>query len=125
MEAAELQATQMKYDNDMLLKEQQLRSKMQQEVDALLQRAHRGREEMKITWQQDLERRTQRFRNVIQELENIQRLETVQLNYFLEQQTVAGKRQHVQRGGRAGIPSLPAAHSTNSIRSQASVKSMS
>jgi len=92
MEAAEYEATQHAYNNECLLKEQQMRSKQGQEMEALLQRANRGRDELRITCQQDTDRRAQRFRNVMQELDNIQKLEAVQLEYFLEQQTMAGKR---------------------------------
>ncbi len=94
MEVAELQATIATYEAEVALREQQVRSKQAQEMEALLQRAARGRDEMTITRELDGERRKQRFRNVMSELENLQRLENVQLEYFLEQQTVAGKRDY-------------------------------
>jgi hypothetical protein len=74
------------------VKAQQLRVKQAQEMEALLARADRTRHEMRITRQLDFERRKQRFRNIMAELENSQKLENVQLEYFLEQQTLAGKR---------------------------------
>mmetsp|Transcript_2626 Transcript_2626/g.2928 ORF Transcript_2626/g.2928 Transcript_2626/m.2928 type:complete len:413 (-) Transcript_2626:786-2024(-) len=92
MEAAEMEATNGTYEAEMALKEQQLRAKQQQEMEALLHRAARGRDELKTTRALDLERRQQRFKNVMAELHNLQRLEHVQLEHFLEQQTIAGKR---------------------------------
>jgi len=78
-------------------------------MEALLQRAARHRDEMTITRQLDLERRTQRFRNVSAELENLQRLENVQLEYFLEQQSIAGKRDVRAAKAAGGLKGLPAA----------------
>jgi hypothetical protein len=74
------------------VKAQQLRVKQAQEMEALLARSERTRHEMRITRSLDFERRKQRFRNIMAELENSQKLENVQLEYFLEQQTLAGKR---------------------------------
>ena len=93
MEDAEMCATLASYDAEVNLKEQQLRLKLQQEVDATMQRAARGRDEMARSKEQDLERRTQRFKNTTKELQSIQRLESIQLEWFLGQQTLAGKRQ--------------------------------
>jgi len=93
MEKAEMDATQGTYEAEVALKEQQLRSKQQQETEGLLHRAGRGRDELRLTRQLDLERRQQRFKNVTAELHNLQRLESIQLNHFLDQQTLAGKRQ--------------------------------
>ena len=93
MENAEMCATLASYDAEVNLKEQQLRVKLQQEVDASMQRAARGRDEMARAREQDLERRTQRFKNMTKELQSIQRLESIQLEWFLGQQTLAGKRQ--------------------------------
>ena len=87
-----MQATMLTYEAEVDLKAQQPRVKQQQEMEALVARADRTRHEMRITRQLDLERRKQRFRNIMAELENAQKLENVQLEYFLEQQTLAGKR---------------------------------
>jgi len=95
MEGAELQATIATYEAEVSLKGQQLKAKQQQEMEALLQRATRTRNEMRITRDLDFERRKQRFRNVMAELENLQKLENVQLEYFLEMQSIAGKRDTV------------------------------
>jgi hypothetical protein len=92
MEVVEMQATVLTYEAEVGLKATQVRVKQQQETEALLVRASRTRHEMRITRQLDFERRKQRFRNIMAELENTQKLENVQLDYFLEQQTLAGKR---------------------------------
>lgn len=97
MESAEMDATQGTYEAEVALKEQLLRSKQQQEMEALLHRAARGRDELRQTRSLDLERRQQRFKNVMAELHNLQRLEHIQLEHFLEQQTIAGKRHTVAR----------------------------
>ena len=72
MEKAEMDATQGTYEAEVALKEQQLRSKQQQETEGLLHRAGRGRDELRLTRQLDLERRQQRFKNVTAELHNLQ-----------------------------------------------------
>lgn len=95
MEVAEFQATIATYEAEVSLKGQQLKAKQQQEMEALLQRATRTRNEMRITRDLDFERRTQRFRNVMAELENLQKIENVQLECFLEMQSIAGKRDAV------------------------------
>ena len=59
---------------------------------AHMQRAQRGRDELQLTRKQDVERRSQRFKNVMQELANLHTLESVQLRHYLEQHVVAGKR---------------------------------
>ena len=92
MEGAEMQATMLTYEAEVGLKAQQLKMKQTQEMEALLARAERTRHEMRITRQLDFERRKQRFRHIMSERENAQKLENVQLEYFLEQQTLAGKR---------------------------------
>ena len=97
MEDAEMFATMASYDAEVSLKEQQLKTKLQQEVDATMQRAARGRDEMARSREQDLERRTQRFKNTTKELQSMQRLEAIQLEWFLGQQTLAGKRVPVQK----------------------------
>ena len=54
------------------------------------------------------EKRERRYRNIRAELTNLQRLEVVQLETFLEQQALAGKRDlpskmsRTMRGGVAG-----------------------
>mmetsp|Transcript_22486 Transcript_22486/g.31277 ORF Transcript_22486/g.31277 Transcript_22486/m.31277 type:complete len:407 (-) Transcript_22486:103-1323(-) len=92
MEGAEMSATSGTYEAEVALREQQLRGRQQQEMEALLHRAARGRDELTATRTLDLQRRHQRFKNVMAELHNLQRLEHIQLDHFLEQQTIAGKR---------------------------------
>merc|ERR1712070_173017 len=94
-ENAEMEATMGTYEAEVALKEQKERSKHQQEMEALLHRAARGRDELTATRGLDMERRQQRFKNVMAELHNLQRLEHVQLQHFLEQKTIAGKRPNV------------------------------
>jgi hypothetical protein len=69
-------------------------------MEALLHRGARGRDELTMTRKLDMERRQQRFKNVMNELQNLQRLESVQLEHFLEQQSMAGKRHTVGRQTR-------------------------
>ena len=73
-EEAELAATLATYENEVYLKEQQLLSKQLQEAEALQQRIARGRDELKKTWALDAERRLQRYKNVMAELETLHRL---------------------------------------------------
>ena len=86
------QGTLAEFDAQVSLKEQQLLLKQKREIEALMQRAQRGRDELQLTRKQDVERRSQRFKNVMQELANLHTLESVQLRHYLEQQVVAGKR---------------------------------
>ena len=92
MEEAQLQGTLAEFDAQVSLKEQQMLLKQKREIEALMQRAQRGRDELTLTRRQDVERRAQRFKNVMQELANLHKLESVQLRHYLEQQVVAGKR---------------------------------
>ena len=107
MEANELAATQATFDAEVALKEQQLKSNQQKEMDALLQRAGRGKHELNIARANEAERKDQRFRNVMAELMNLQKLEKVQLNHFINQQVLAGKRDvYPGSKGRKGLKSL-------------------
>ena len=103
VEVAEMQATISTYEAEVSLKGQQLRMKQVQEMDALITRADRTRHEMRITRSLDFERRKQRFRNIMNELENAQKLENVQLEYFLDQQTLAGKRNPMEAARNAPL----------------------
>mmetsp|Transcript_12164 Transcript_12164/g.29409 ORF Transcript_12164/g.29409 Transcript_12164/m.29409 type:complete len:414 (+) Transcript_12164:320-1561(+) len=103
VELAEMQATISTYEAEVSLKGQQLRVKQVQEMDALITRADRTRHEMRITRSLDFERRKQRFRNIMNELENAQKLENVQLEYFLDQQTLAGKRNPMEAARNAPL----------------------
>lgn len=57
------------------LQEGKLRAKQQQELDALIQKGARGRDELEIASVQDMERRVQRYRNLVAELSNLHKLE--------------------------------------------------
>eukprot|EP00976_Prorocentrum_cordatum_P113484 1195707-Prorocentrum_minimum.AAC.1 len=65
MEGAEMEATQGTYEAEVALREQQLRVKQTQEMEALLHRGARGRDELQHTRKLDMERRQQRFKNVM------------------------------------------------------------
>ena len=107
MEAGELTATQATFDAEVALKEQQLKLSQQKERDALMQRAARGKHELNIARANEAERKDQRFRNVMAELMNLQKLEKVQLNHFIQQQVLAGKRDVYPRGAnKKGLKSL-------------------
>ena len=105
MEEAEMQATQATFEAEISLREQQLKVQQRKEKDALYQRAARGRGELQLTCNQDLQKREQRFKNVLAELGNLHRLENVQLDHFLSQQVLAGKRAQPApaRGGIRGL----------------------
>ena len=105
MEEAEMQATQATFEAEISLREQQLKVQQRKEKDALYQRAARGRGELQLTCNQDLQKREQRFKNVLAELGNLHRLEHVQLDHFLSQQVLAGKRTQ-STPGRGGIRGL-------------------
>ena len=92
LEAAETAAARDTYEAEMAFKEQQLRAKQQAELEGLLERAARGREQLRAARLADQERRQRRFRNVLSELESLQRLEFAQLEHFLMTQQLAGKR---------------------------------
>ena len=84
---------------------QRLMLKQKNEADGLQQKATQGRRELDLSRQQDIKRREQRFKNVLSELANLQKLEQVQLEHFLQQQAIAGKRQSDKKGG-AGLKGL-------------------
>ena len=105
MERAEMQATQATFDANVALRLQRLMLKQKNEADGLQQKATQGRRELDLSWRQDIKRREQRFKNVLSELANLQKLEQVQLEHFLQQQAIAGKRQSDKKGG-AGLKGL-------------------
>ncbi|KAF5836710.1 hypothetical protein DUNSADRAFT_5537 [Dunaliella salina] len=61
------------------------------EMEALLQRGVRGRDELEIKRLSEFEKKTLRFKNVIMELQSLHKLEMVQLENFLDAQVQAGK----------------------------------
>jgi len=92
MEQVEMTETCATFDSEVISKKNQLRAKQTQEMDALLQRGARGRDQLDMSRAQDITRRQQRFKNIKNELKNLQKLEIVHLEKFLDQQAVAGKR---------------------------------
>jgi len=89
--AAEIEAAQAAYEAEQRLRVTKFSAKQQQEFEALLQRGARGRDELELRRVAETERRTYRFRNIVMELENLHRLEIVQLESFLDNQVQAGK----------------------------------
>ncbi|CAG9464885.1 unnamed protein product [Pedinophyceae sp. YPF-701] len=74
------------------IREAKLAEKHQLEREALQQRGQRVRAELELRRRREMERRERRVKNVRQELASLQKLERVQLEAFLEQQVIAGKR---------------------------------
>jgi hypothetical protein len=68
-----------------------LESKQKQEVDAFNRRCEKGISELELKRNAESERRMNRFRNVVVELESLHRLEVVSLENFLDGQVLAGK----------------------------------
>eukprot|EP00873_Tetraselmis_striata_P036079 jgi/Tetstr1/456343/TSEL_043079.t1 len=91
MEIAEMESTLATFEAELSLKEGKLRAKQQQELDALIQKGARGRDELEIASVQDMERRVQRYRNLVAELSNLHKLEIAHLENFLEGKAIAGK----------------------------------
>ncbi|KAF8065831.1 hypothetical protein HT031_002891 [Scenedesmus sp. PABB004] len=80
----ELAATHAAWDADVQLRRAKLLIKQQGEADAALQRAARGRDELELRRLDEAQRRHNRLRCVVQGLEGMHRLETVQLESWLE-----------------------------------------
>eukprot|EP00891_Asterochloris_glomerata_P007516 jgi/Astpho2/7516/e_gw1.00114.118.1_t len=99
MEAAEMRATTAAFEAEAELKEAKLHARQTQEVAVLRSRGERGQDELKRAHQQDLERREQRLRNLKAELINLQRLEVVHLESFLDGQARAGKQRPLEGSG--------------------------
>jgi hypothetical protein len=62
------------------------------ERDAVLDRAARGRDQMRVARRHDAEQMVQRYRNVVATLEAVHKKEATSLELFLSQQLLAGKR---------------------------------
>eukprot|EP00803_Ostreobium_quekettii_P004772 evm.model.scf_688.10 EVM.evm.TU.scf_688.10 scf_688:60923-64515(-) len=92
MAACEMHSTTAAFEAEVRLKEAKVLHRQRQETEALVQKRGRGRAELEIQRMEQMERRVQRYRNVMAELQNLQRLEVVHLDYFLDSQAVAGKR---------------------------------
>jgi len=92
LERLELEQGKEALEAELAMKEAKAVQKQQMEREALAQRGKRGRQELVAARKQDREKRERRYRNIRAELTNMQRLEIVQLENFLEQQALAGKR---------------------------------
>ena len=100
IEKVELASTLAAYKAEAELRLARLQAQQQQEAQALLQRVSRGREELRKAREGDTQRRDKRYKNVLAELDRVQKMETVHLNAFLSKQTLAGKREYAR--GTAG-----------------------
>ncbi|CAM6044916.1 unnamed protein product [Sphagnum compactum] len=83
MEHMELEATLAAYAAEVAIKEQALRAKQQNEMEVLLQRAAQGRDDLRKTRALDLERCTQRHKNILRELKTLQRQENLRFDAIL------------------------------------------
>eukprot|EP00879_Flechtneria_rotunda_P018572 GHRR01019488.1.p1 GENE.GHRR01019488.1~~GHRR01019488.1.p1 ORF type:complete len:319 (+),score=95.94 GHRR01019488.1:970-1926(+) len=81
---SELAATQAAWDAEAELRRRKLIAKQQGEVEVLLQRAGRGRNELELRRLNEAEKRHNRFRARVQELDAMHRLESVHLGAFLD-----------------------------------------
>jgi hypothetical protein len=79
-------------------------AKAQSERDAVLHRAARGRDQMRVARKHDFEQMVQRYRNVVAALDASHKKEAVQLELFLSQQLLAGKRSGGASGSAAPKP---------------------
>ncbi|XP_024385954.1 uncharacterized protein [Physcomitrium patens] len=92
MEHTELQATLSAYAAEVALKEQALRNKQQNEMEVLLQRAAQGRDELRKTRNMDLDRCTQRHKNIVRELKNLQKQEQLRFEQIFGKRVSEFKR---------------------------------
>jgi hypothetical protein len=79
-------------------------AKAASERDAVLHRAARGRDQMRVARKHDFEQMVQRYRNVVAALDASHKKEAVQLELFLSQQLLAGKRSGGASGSAAPKP---------------------
>lgn len=87
----ELASTQAAWDSEVALRKTRLQAKQQGELDVLLQRAARGRDELELRRRDEAGKRGNRFRCMVQELDGMQRLEALHLQHFLEGSALPGK----------------------------------
>ncbi|GAX85315.1 hypothetical protein CEUSTIGMA_g12732.t1 [Chlamydomonas eustigma] len=97
---AQLEQATMAAEVEQRLKMSKLVSKQGLEMEAQLCRGVRGRHEMELKRMTETDRRTQRYKNVVSELESLHRLEVVSLENFLEGQVMAGKAVPLKDGFR-------------------------
>ena len=90
----------MAHEAEKQIKLSKLVAKQRLEMEALSARGVRGRDELELRQATETERRTFRFRNVVNELESLHRLEIVSLENFLDGQVQAGKAVPLKDGFR-------------------------
>eukprot|EP00877_Chromochloris_zofingiensis_P002483 jgi/Chrzof1/12235/Cz06g26160.t1 len=86
----ELSTTQAAYEADMKMKQTKLLAKQHTELEVLLQRASRGRDELELRRLDEADRRRNKFKKIMQELDTMDRLEVVHLDNFLNSQSLSG-----------------------------------
>eukprot|EP00898_Chlorokybus_atmophyticus_P005288 jgi/Chlat1/5760/Chrsp387S00425 len=91
-EREELHDNREKHEAETTRRVERMRERQAVEQQALLQRGARGREEMRRMRSAHEARQMQRFKNLVAELATLHCMEAAQLGFFLEKQTVAGKR---------------------------------
>ena len=96
----QIEQAEMAHEADKQIKLSKLVAKQRLEMDALAARGVRGRDELELRQATETERRTFRFRNVVNELESLHRLEIVSLENFLDGQVQAGKAVPLKDGFR-------------------------
>ena len=79
------------YEAELRLKKIRIMAKQQQEMDILLQRGSKARDALEMKHVAEAEKRQNRFRCVVAELDMAHRLEIVQLESFVESHAMAGK----------------------------------
>ena len=79
------------YEAELRLKKIRIMAKQQQEMDILLQRGSKARDALEMKHVGEAEKRQNRFRCVVAELDMAHRLEIVQLESFVESHAMAGK----------------------------------
>ncbi|GAQ82331.1 hypothetical protein KFL_001080070 [Klebsormidium nitens] len=114
LERQELQAAEAAWQSELGMREQTLSAHQQVEMEALMQRATRGRDELRKARTIDLERREQRYRNVRTELEAVHRLEALKFEANLEKKIIAGKRDEKTVASNLGLKARRASVSARS-----------
>ncbi|KAK9811262.1 hypothetical protein WJX72_000776 [[Myrmecia] bisecta] len=99
LEAAEMKSTLASFEAELKTKQAKLHMKQRQEMQVLADKGARGREEMQRLHKEELQRRRQRLRNLTAELTNLQKLEVVHLEHFMESQAKAGKHKPLPTSG--------------------------
>lgn len=108
MEQAELQQAMEAFQAEIIAKEQSLRLKQQTEMNILLQRASRTRDEVRKSSTFDLERCHQRHKNVMRELTAIQKQEVLRFDQLMQKRV---QNQYSGIGCNQRLPQSPSSRS--------------